>query len=152
MAPQPGAFFEDFAPGDSWETSGYTFTESAIIGFAFQYDPQPFHLDREAAGASMWGGLIASGFHTLAVCFRLVYQSGILNAHNVGGRGMERLRWHRPVRPGDTIRVKVEVAAAERSQSRRDRGNLTLRYFGINQRGEEVMSVDMLHLVACRET
>lgn len=151
MSPRAGAHFEDLSPGDSWETAGHTFTEAAIMDFAFRFDPQPFHVDVEAAKTSLWGGIIASGFHTLAVCFRLVYQSGVISAHNVGGKGMDGLRWHRPVRPGDTLRVRVEVKAAERSRSRPDRGNVTLRYRAMNQRGEEVMSVDMLHLVSCRE-
>lgn len=151
MAPRPGAYFEDLTPGDSWETAGHTFTEAAIIDFAFRFDPQPFHIDAEAAKSSMWGGIIASGFHTLAMSFRLVHQTGVLAANNVGGKGMDRLRWHRPVRPGDTLRVRVEVVSAERSRSNPDRGNVTLRYIAFNQRVEEVMSVEMLHLVACRE-
>lgn len=146
---KPGAFFEDFAVGDRWRTGGFTFTEAAIVDFAFQYDPQPFHIDIEAANASMWEGLIASGFHTLAVCFRLVYQSGVLVANNVGGKGLDELRWHRPVRPGDTLSVEVEVIAA-RPSSRPDRGNLHLRYRALNQRGETVMTAVLLHLVRRR--
>ena len=145
---KPGAFFEDFAVGDRWRTPGYTFTEAAIRDFAFQYDPQPFHIDSEAAQSSMYEGLIASGFQTLGVAFRLVYQTGVL-VNNIGGRGLDELRWPRAVRPGDTIRVEAEVVAAKLS-SRPDRGNLTLKYTATNQRGETVLTASFLHVMRCR--
>ncbi len=145
---RPGAFFEDFAVGDRWETGGYTFTEAEIVDFAFRYDPQPFHIDVEAAKASIYGGLIASGFQTLSVCFRLVWQTAVLS-NNMGGRGLDELRWPRAVRPGDTVHVVVEVLAAEPS-SRADRGNLRLRYTGLNQRGETVLEATLLHVVRRR--
>ena len=145
---KPGAFFEDFAVGDRCTTPGYTFTEAAIQDFAFRYDPQPFHLDFETAKESMYGGLIASGFQTLAVCFRLVYQTGVL-VNNIGGRGLDELRWPRAVRPGDTIRVEAEVVSAQLS-SRPDRGNLLLRYTATNQRGETVLTATFLHVIRCR--
>lgn len=149
MTAKPHAFFEDFAVGDRWTTGGHTLTESAIVDFAFRYDPQPFHIDLEAARESIYGGLIASGFQTLSVCFRLVWQTGVLS-NNIGGRGLDMLRWPRAVRPGDTLHVEVEVLAAERS-SRPDRGNLRLRYTGINQRGETVLVAELLHVVRCRQ-
>lgn len=145
---KPGAFFEDFATGARWRTGGYTFTEAAIQEFAFRYDPQPFHIDVEAAAASMYGGLIASGFQTLSVCFRLVYQTGVL-VNNIGGRGLDELRWPLAVRPGDTIHVDVEVVSAKLS-SRPDRGNLLLRYVASNQRAETVLTATFLHVVRCR--
>ncbi|MFN4089255.1 MAG: MaoC family dehydratase [Alphaproteobacteria bacterium] len=146
----PAAFFEDFVVGGRWTTGGYTFTEADAVDFAFRYDPQPFHIDAEAARASLWGGLIVSGFHTLAVAFRLVYQSGPLNPNNVGGKGMDAVRWHRAVRPGDTIRVTVEVVSATRSARMPDRGTVVLRYAAANQRDETVLTADLLHVVACR--
>ena len=145
---KPGALFEDFAPGIRWRTPGYTFTEAAIQEFAFRYDPQPFHIDLEAAKQSMYGGLIASGFQTLAICFRLVHQTGVL-VNNIGGRGLDELRWPLAVRPGDTIRVEVEVVSAKPS-SRPDRGNLLLKYTATNQRGETVLTASFLHVVRCR--
>ncbi len=145
-----GAFFEDFTVGAGWTTGGYTFTETAVVDFAFRYDPQPFHIDAEAAKASMWGGLIVSGFQTLSVAFRLVYQSGPLSPNNIGGKGMDEVRWHHAVRPGDTIRVDVAVLAAERSQRRPDRGTVTLGYTVRNQDGTAVMTATLLHVVACR--
>ena len=144
-----GAFFEEFAVGDRWQTAGYTFTESGILDFAFRYDPQPFHIDLEAAKQSIYGGLIASGFQTLSVCFRLVHQTAVLT-QNIGGRGLDELRWPQAVRPGDTIRVEVEVLEARRS-SLPARGNLRLRYVATNQRGETVLTANLLHVIKCRD-
>ena len=144
------AFFEDFAVGDRWSTAGHTLTEGAIIDFAFRYDPQPFHIDLEAAQASIYGGLIASGFQTLAVTFRLVQQTAVLT-NNIGGRGLDELRWPQAVRPGDTLRVEVEVVETRRS-SLPDRGNLRLRYVTTNQRGETVLTATFLHVMKCRES
>lgn len=146
----PAAVFEDFVVGGGWSTGGYTFSESEVIDFAFRYDPQPFHIDAEAARASIWGGLIVSGFHTLSVAFRLVYQSGPLNPHNIGGKGIDTVRWHRAVRPGDTIRVAVEVLSAAPSSRQPDRGTVVLRYSVANQHGEVVLTADFLHVVARR--
>ncbi|MET4700573.1 acyl dehydratase [Constrictibacter sp. MBR-5] len=146
----PAAWFEDFVVGGRWSTGGYTFSEGEVIDFAFRFDPQPFHIDAEAAKASMWGGLIVSGFHTLSVAFRLVYQSGPLNPHNIGGKGIDEVRWHRAVRPGDTIRVDVEVLSATASKRQPDRGTVVLRYNVANQHGAVVLTADFLHVVACR--
>lgn len=133
------------------ETEGVTLTESAIIDFAFRYDPQPFHLDVDAATRSPFGGLIASGFQTLALSFRLFRDTGTITGTSLGGRGGDGLRWWRPVRPGDTLRVRVEVR--ERLEPRRpDRGIVRLAYTTLNQHGEEVMTVTFDHLVARRPT
>jgi len=145
-----GAFFEDFTIGAGWTTGGYTFTESAGIDFALQYDPQPFHIDAEAAKRSMWGGLIVSGFQTLGIAFRLAYQSGPLNPNNIGGKGIDEVRWHRAVRAGDTIRVAIEVRAADRSARMPDRGTVTLFYTVVNQDDAVVMTATFLHVVSCR--
>src|SRR3546814_4143336 len=98
----------------------------------------------------MWGGLIVSGFQTLAVAFRLVYQSGPLNPNNIGGKGIDEVRWQRAVRAGDTIHVNVEVVSAARSARMPDRGTVVLRYAAANQDGAVVMTADFLHVVACR--
>ena len=142
-------FFEDFAVGQSWTSAGYTFTEAAIQDFAFRYDPQPFHIDAEAGRESLYGSLIASGFQTLAVTFRLAYQTGVL-VNNIGGRGLDEVRWPRAVRPGDTVRVTFGVASAKRS-SRPDRGNLALDYTTLNQAGETVLTAKFLHVIRCRD-
>ena len=100
-----GLYFEDFTVGRRFTTRGVTVTETQIIDFAFTYDPQPFHIDRVAAEQTPYGGLIASGFQVLAISFRLFHQTGAFAACSLGGYGIDDLRWMRPTRPGDTIRV-----------------------------------------------
>ena len=133
-------FYEDFELGRKFTTLGLTLTEAEIIHFALTYDPQPFHTDVEAAQRSPYGGLIASGFQTMAVVFRLFAQTGALAASSIGGSGMDEVRWYAPVRPGDTLHAKVEVIERRPSTSRDDRGYVRFRYVGVNQHGEEVLS------------
>ena len=133
-------YFEDFKLGDRIETAGVTLTESQMIDFALRYDPQPFHVDVEAAKASMFGGLVGSGFLTMAITFGLFYATGALGDANLGSPGFDEVRFLKPVRPGDTLRAVVEVVEARASQSKPDRGLLRFRYRAYNQHGEEVMS------------
>jgi acyl dehydratase len=133
-------YFEDFSPGDRIESLGMTMTEGAIIDFATRYDPQPFHTDRVAAEKSIYGGLIASGIHTIAVSFSLLLQTGAL-ASNLGSPGFDELRWLRPVRPGDTLRAVGEVVEVRPSASRPDRGTVRFRCTTLNQKDEPVQTV-----------
>ena len=143
-------FLDDLSPGQRFATGGLTFTEASIVEFAWRFDPQPFHLDAGAAAASPYGGLIASGFHSLSACFRLFIQTGVLRDSSIGSPGMDELRWLAPVRPGDTLHAEVEVVEVRPSSSKPDRGIARLRYQGINQRGEPVLRVDVLHLLKRR--
>jgi len=131
---------DDLVIGEIFETSGYTLTQADITDFAFRFDPQPFHIDAVAAELSLFGGLIASGFHTIALCFRLFIQSGIFARSSVGGTGLDEVRWYAPVRPGDTLHAEVEVSKLIPSQSKEDRGIAVLHYRGYNQRDELVVS------------
>lgn len=142
-------YFEDFTVGRRFTTPGKTLTEGEIVAFAMLYDPQPFHIDAEAAKESLFGGLIASGFQTLALCFRLFHMTGLLNAGSVAGAGCDELRWHRPVRPGDTLRVEVEVLEATPSRTR-PQGTIRFAYRAFNQRGEPALSFILLHIIARR--
>ncbi|HEV7370508.1 MaoC family dehydratase [Arenibaculum sp.] len=142
-------YFEDFRAGDRFETPGTTLTEAQIVDFALTYDPQPFHRDKVAAENSLYGGLIASGFQTMALVFRLFMDTGVLAACNLGGTAGE-MRWLRPVRPGDTLRVAVEVVSVEPSRSREDRGRIRFAYTGLNQDGEPVLTMTLDHIVARR--
>jgi acyl dehydratase len=117
-----------------------TMTEDAIIDFAVRFDPQPFHKDRVAAEKSIYGGLIASGIHTIAVSFSLLLQTGAL-ANNLGSPGFDELRWLRPVRPGDTLRAVGEVVEVRPSASRPDRGTVRFRCTTLNQKNEPVQTV-----------
>jgi acyl dehydratase len=142
-------YFEDFAIGDVIESQSVTLTEAQILEFAWTWDPQPFHVSRPAAEASMFGGIIASGFHTMALTFRLIWQGGPHQATNVGGIGMDNVRWPRPVRPGDTLSVAAEVLEARPSSSK-PFGTVRLKYTTVNQHGEVVMTAELLHLLAKR--
>lgn len=144
-----GRSFEEFRPGDVIETEGCTLTESQIIDFAMRFDPQPFHIDAVAAAEGPFAGLIASGFHTLSLSFRLLRDTGVITGTSVGGSGGDELRWWKPVRPGDTLRVRAEVLECTPSR-RGDRGTVRLRYETLNQHGEVVMSIILNHLIACR--
>lgn len=144
-----GRYFEDFRVGDVIETEGATVTESQIMDFAQRFDPQPFHMDAVAAAEGPFGGVIASGFHTLSLSFRLFRDTGVVTGTSLGGSGADELRWLRPVRPGDTLRVRAEVA--ETIPSRRgDRGTVRFVYTTLNQRGEPVMTIILSHIVATR--
>jgi acyl dehydratase len=145
-------FFEDFAVGDTFVTAGATLSESQILDFAFAYDPQPFHTDIEAAKASIFGGLVASGFQTLAVACRLIMSAGVLSHCNLGGPALDEIRFPRPVRPGDTLRVTATFEALRPSASKPDRGIAKIRYVARNQHGEEVLSVVITHMLRRRAT
>lgn len=134
-------YFEDFKVGDELTSPGITLTEAQIIDFAMTFDPQPFHVDVTAASQSTFGGLIASGFHTAALSFRLFWQTGALTDGSIGSPGLDELRWLKPVRPGDTLRVKVKVLETRRSTSKPDRGVVRMAYTTLNQHGEAVMTL-----------
>ncbi len=146
-----GRFFEDFRVGDVIETEGITLTESQIMDFALVYDPQPFHIDAVAAADGPFGGIIASGFQTLAISFRLLRQTGVITGTGLGGAGADELRWLRPVRPGDTLRVRAEVVEVAPPR-RPDRGGVKIAYTTRNQHGEDVLTVTLHHIVARRRS
>ena len=141
---------DDLFPGQHFKTQGITLTEADIIDFALRYDPQPFHLDINAAAESPYGGLIASGFQSLALCFRLFIQSGMLAESSLGSPGIDELRWLAPVRPGDTLHTEIEVIEVRPSNSKPDRGIARLRYHAVNQRGEVVLTLIINHLLRRR--
>jgi acyl dehydratase len=133
-------YFDDLALGDRFVSPGVTVTESLIIEHALKYDPQPFHLDLQAAQQSPYGGLIASGMLSISLCCRMFIQTGIFRDSGIGSPGLDEVRWLAPVRPGDTLHTEVEVVALRASSSKPDRGVVHLKFRGINQRGETVLS------------
>lgn len=141
-------YFDDFEPGQTFDSKGATLSESQILDFALLYDPQPFHLDKEAAAEGPFNGLIASGFQTLAVAFRIFYQAGVINACSLGSPGLDNLRWIRPVRPGDTLKVQAKVREKRPSKSKPERGTLIMDYVVSNQHGEAVMTFTAIHILA----
>jgi len=132
-------FFEDFKVGDRFVSGDMTITETAMIEFARQWDPQPFHTDPAFAATWTFGGLIASGLHTMAATLRLWLDLGIFRACSLGSPGIGEVQFPRPVRPGDTLRVVSDIVQHRPSASRPDRGIVRLRQVTINQRGEQVL-------------
>jgi acyl dehydratase len=132
-------YFEDFAVGQRFRSTGTaTVTAEEIKRFAASYDPQPFHLDEEAARATFFGGLAASGWLTAALTMRLMVQSDIRPAGGNIGAGVEELRWPIAVRPGDVLRVEMEVLEVRASRSRPDIGIVKTQATTLNQKGEVV--------------
>jgi acyl dehydratase len=146
-----GKYLDDLAVGDCFETGGISLTEGGIVDFALVHDPQPFHIDKVAATESIFGGLIASGFQTIALTFRLFRDTGVLNGTNLGGHGMDEVRWLAPVFAGDTIRARVTVEAIKPSRSKPDRGTVRFRYRAYNQKDVEVLSFIIHHVMARRK-
>lgn len=133
-------YFEDWTEGEVVETRGATVMESQIVDFAMMYDPQPMHIDKTVADAGQFEGLIASGFHTLSLSFRLFYDLGYFTHSNIIGVGLDEVRWTAPVRPGDTLRCRMEVLELKASRSKPDRGSMTFRITTLNQHDAEVMT------------
>jgi acyl dehydratase len=133
-------WFEDFTPGLTIETGGATMTEADIIDFARTWDFQPFHIDVEAAKDTPYGGIIASGFHTLVTGFRLFLAEAGIRRSSLGSPGMTEVKWLLPVRPGDTIRTTMTVVEARPSRSKPDRGVVTMDLAMRNQRAETVLT------------
>ena len=132
-------YFEDFKVGERFVSAGMTLTEASIMEFARQWDPQPFHIDTEFAKKWQYGGLIASGLHTMSATLRLWLDLGVFRASSLGSPGLGETQFPRPVRPGDTIRVVTDIVELRGSASRPDRGICRVRQVTINQGGEHVM-------------
>jgi acyl dehydratase len=136
----PDLHFEDFEPGQVHELGSHAVSESEIVAFAREWDPQPFHTDPEAAKESVFGGLIASGWHTGAMWMRM-YVDTMLGSAARGSPGIEELRWLAPVRPGDTLSGRLTVLETTPSATRPDRGTIRIRAEMMNQDGVTVMSM-----------
>ena len=137
---EPRLFFEDFTPGDVIELGTYEMTESEIIDFARRFDPQYFHTDPQAAVDSPFGGLIASGWHTCSAWARLWIDTVLAHADARGSSGMQEVRWHEPVRPGDTLSATVEILDARPSARHADRGTVFIGCTMTNQHGRVVFT------------
>lgn len=133
-------WFEDWVVGEVIETdASYTMDQDRIIEFAKEFDPQVFHTDPEAAKETIYGGLIASGWHTGSVMMKLL--TSLLGPASMGSPGCDELRWPAPVRPGDTLRLRLEVLETVPSTSKPDRGVVRVSEQVLNQRDEVVMSL-----------
>jgi acyl dehydratase len=137
----PKYYFEDFSPGWVAEYGPRRVTREEIIGFAAQYDPQPMHLDEEAARATMLGGLGASGWHTCCIMMKIIADGLLLDSASMGAPGVDEVRWLKPVRPGDTLTVRGSVLSTRPSHSRPDRGFVNFFWEVHNDRNEKVMTL-----------
>jgi acyl dehydratase len=144
-------YFEDFEPGTVFDLGARTLAKEDIVAFAREYDPQPFHVDEEAAKESAFGGLIASGWHTGSVFMRLYADALLSRAAAMGSPGVEELRWLKPVRPGDTLTARLTVLDTIPSARNPKRGTVHLFAEVDNQRGETVMTMKARGLFARRE-
>lgn len=140
-------YFDDFPVGERRDLGSHPVTEEEILRFAREYDPQPFHVDPAAAAASMFGGLIASGWHTCAMTMRVLCDGFLLSAASIGSPGVDVLRWKRPVRPGDTLRVFATVVEARPSASKPDRGVLLNDIEVRNQHDEIVLTMQAMTML-----
>ena len=139
MGPSPPLYLEDLAVGLTFRTGTVRVDRERIKSFAAEFDPQPFHLDEQAAASSLFGELVASGWHTAALTMRLLAEGELKVAGGLIGVGVEEIRWPRPVRPGDVLRVVSEVLEVRPSRSRPDRGLARVRSTTFNQDDQPVM-------------
>lgn len=133
-------YWEDFTVGSVAEHGPRLVTREEIIAFAAEFDPQPMHMDEEFARGTMLGGLAASGWHTCAIGMRLIADGFVLDTASMGSPGVEEVRWHKPVRPGDRLMLRHTVLEARPLRSRPDWGLVKFRFELINQAGELVMT------------
>jgi len=143
-------WFEDYLPGTTTELGSIRVDEAEVVEFAQRYDPQPFHVDREAAAAGPFGGLIASGWHTCALMMRLLVEQYLSPVSSLGSPGVDELRWLRPVRPGDELVLRTTVEDARRSASKPDRGIVRTRVELVDQEGRQVLRLLATNLVQAR--
>ena len=134
-------YFEDLESGQVLEFGGHTVTGGEMVDFARRFDPQPFHVDEQAAAEGPFGGLVASGWHTAAIFMRMYVDAILSNAASMGSPGVEELRWTKPVRPGDTLRGRARVLEARASSTHPERGTIRSKLECLNQDDEVVMTM-----------
>jgi acyl dehydratase len=134
-------YLEDFSEGQVFELGEETIREQEILDFARRFDAQPFHIDAEAAKRSIYGGLIASGWHTGSLFMGMLVRGLIHGVASMGAGGLDELRWLKPVRPNDTLRGRLTVLGTRPSTKHADRGSLTCRGELFNQKGERVLLI-----------
>jgi acyl dehydratase len=135
-------YFEDFHEGQDIDLGTRTVDEAEIVAFARAYDPQPFHVDPAAAAHSIYGGVIASGWHTCSMMMRMVVDGLLNQSSGMGSPGLDGVRWLAPVRAGDTLNVHYRTVKVKASASKPDRGVVWSTWVAINQHGETVCTVD----------
>ncbi len=152
MQSETPRYWEDYEVGTKYPLGSTTFTADEIVEFARQFDPQSFHVDAEAAKASLFGGLVASGWHVAAKLMRLFVDNYVDKRTALGSPGLDELRWLKPVRPGDTLTASVECASKVPSKSRPNMGVIHEHWSATNQNGELVMTAKGINMVRRRPT
>jgi acyl dehydratase len=150
--PPEDRWFEDYEPGSVHEFGSIRVDEEEVLAFGRRFDPQVFHTDPEAAKATEYGGLIASGWHTAALMMRLYSDHYLSHVATLVSPGVDELRWLLPVRPGDELSIRVTVVDARRSRTKPDRGIVRSAVEVLNQRREVVMTVSAANFILCRST
>jgi acyl dehydratase len=143
-------YFEDYVEGEVYRFGSIAVEADEIVAFAKRFDPQSFHTDPEAAKQSPFGGLIASGWHTAALMMRLFADHYLTHVASLASPGIDELRWRKPVRPGDTLSIRVTVLKAAPSKSKPDRGVVTSGIEVLNQADESVMTLTAVNFIARR--
>jgi acyl dehydratase len=143
-------FFEDYKPGQVYEFGSITVSEQDIVDFARQFDPQYFHIDPVKAAAGPYKGIIASGWHTISVAMRLYVKHYLPDAASLGSPGVDEVRWPIPMRPGDTLRIRISILEARSSRSRPDRGIVRAHVEAITQNDEVVLTMNVVSLIGRR--
>ncbi|HEX7658202.1 MAG TPA: MaoC family dehydratase [Pseudonocardiaceae bacterium] len=146
----PERYFEDYAPGSVFDGGTLTLSADEIIDFARKYDPQAFHIDPVAAENGPFGGLVASGWHTVSATMRVLVENYLSGASSLGSPGVDDIRWLRPVRPGDVLRVRATVLDSKVSNSKPDRGVVRTKVEALNEADEPVFHMTVLGLVRRR--
>jgi len=145
-------YFEDYRVGTVHHYGAITVDEAEVIAFATKFDPQDLHVDPAAAASGPFGGLIASGWHTAAIMMRLFADHYLSKVASLASPGVDELRWTRPVRPGDTLSIRVTVLEANISRSKPDRGMIRTRIEVLNQNGDLAMSCKAINLLRRRDS
>ena len=143
-------YFEDYPVGEVAEFGDYPVSEQEVVDFATRYDPQPFHIDAQAARGTIYGGLISSGWMTASCAMRMMVDHYISPLASMGSPGIDELRWLRPVRPGDRLRMRVSVVDVRASQSKPDRGMVQFLEEVVNQEGTTIMTLKGFGMYARR--
>ena len=144
-------YWEDFKPGPREAIGSVRVEKDEVVAFASRYDPQPFHVDESAAERSIYGGLIASGWHTCSMVMRLMCDSYLLDAASLGSPGLDDIRWLKPVRPGDTLTAFRTIEQTRASASRPDRGIVKTRWEVENQNKEMVLTMSGINFFLKRQ-
>ncbi|KAF0808446.1 dehydratase [Alcanivorax xiamenensis] len=148
--PQDDRYFEDYLVGTTYDLGSIDVEEEEVLSFARRFDPQKMHTDPEAAAAGPFQGLIASGWHTLSLMMRLMVDNYVSTVAGLASPGVDEVRWHKPVRPGDRLSMRATVLEARPSRSKPDRGLIYSLMEGVNQHGEVVASFKGMGLILKR--